>query len=295
MSFINNIAAQAFNEISQKGPGFGGLQRNAPGITGLSFLGRNLPLLEFGQDQKIEGQLLSASQNAGLGQGGGGGLNLGAPRDIVFGSIQDKLNQARQQRGQEFQQGALGRIDPNAFSGDTLFASDRLKDLALGMDSQQLQALRSRGQEGIQQNFLSSLRDLRALNSDRSVPSELAASRKADLLRDRLRASKDLEQGMIIDDLNRRQSVLSQLDTLTSGAASRRQSAQQANAALELQERLNRLGNPELAATLLADIEKTNAANRAAILAQNLQAQQAQQQLASQNRQADLDRLIELL
>lgn len=207
-----------------------------------------------------------------------GGLARGVPT-VNFADIRRLLDQAQQQRSAEFAEGSLGRIDKDIRAGDVQGMVSQLQDLSQGLSGEQVSALRDRGLQNIQRSFLSSLRDLRGLSSDRSLPSSVAQVQKADLLRERLKQERDLEQSLIIDDISRRERTMSLLNQVLSSDIQRQQAAQQLNSVLELQERLNRLGTPELAAQLNLQAQQSNvqrgmslASTRAQLAGQRLSA-----------------------
>jgi hypothetical protein len=105
-----------------------------------------------------------------------------------WGNVSGYLNQAQQQR------------DPS-------YALNRMQDLS-SADSQAIGAMQDMGRQQIQNNYLGALRDLRSSTSDRSLSPEAAASMRSDLLRQRIRSGKDLQQGLIADESNRQQSAI---------------------------------------------------------------------------------------
>lgn len=154
--------------------------------------------------------------------------NIPEPARLDFTPIQDLLNQARLMRGAIFNP-SVGR------PGEVNFALSNAGDLARGFNSQTLRALQSRGLAGIQTNFLNQLRNLRSVAADRSLPSSFAAGQRADLLKERLRNQKDLEQGLILADVDQRFRGTELFNQILGGAVER-----------DIAIRTQRLGKPEL-------------------------------------------------
>lgn len=149
------------------------------------------------------------------------------PGTVNYGDIQTLLNQAQAQRNATFAPGAN-------------YGLNRLADLS-SFNGQSMGALRDLGRQDIGNSYTSSLRDLRSLTSDRSMPAETAAAMRADLLRQRIRSGKDLTQGLLSNEANRQGGISG---SLASGIYN---------------EQVNRLGSPELGAQLNLDAQKTNA------------------------------------
>lgn len=170
----------------------------------------------------------------------GSGANGGA---IDFGQVAGLLGDARALRGSTFSDGAIGRSD----LGRELSGLQGLSSL----DSNGMRAMRDMGQQNIQGSYLSALRDMRSSTSDRSISPQSAAAMRSDLLKQRIRSQKDLQQGMLANEAQRRQAVLGLMGQLRSGMDS-------TNINAALQERLNRLGNPELAAQMNMEAQNAN-------------------------------------
>lgn len=174
-----------------------------------------------------------------------GSENLGIPslperREFIqqtSADVRGEVSRARQEGrayGQEiFGPGSLGRIPSEQFA-ITPFALPQLdQDLALlrgyaqpggalpqsfqqaqaaaaglgqGISPEERQALLEQGRSGIQRGFLTSLRTLRSLQSGTGKRAETAEAREAEALRASMGLQRDLEQGLMVEDLARRQS-----------------------------------------------------------------------------------------
>jgi len=88
-----------------------------------------------------------------------------------------------------------------------------------------------------------------------------------------------LERGLIVDDLGRRQGILTLLNQVLGGDVQRQFASQQLNSQLELQERLNRLGTPEIGAQLNLQGQQAN-------ITRGIQAAQIRAQQENAQRQA---------
>ncbi len=102
---------------------------------------------------------------------------------------------------------------------------DQLKELSQGPFSGQRGVLADVGRQGIQSAFNDSLRDLRNLQAGQGN-AVTAAAQRSDLLRSRLQAEKDLQQGLIISDVGQRQQTLGSMGNIAGADIQRRLSAQ---------------------------------------------------------------------
>lgn len=255
----NNEAYLAHEYLRQIGFGSNPVQEVNPFLDRNMVDTRDLARWEWEKQQQANKQrILGILEGEFKGTSGGG-------TQVNFGDIDTLLKQAQQQRNTIFHQGALGRLDENYRAGDVQSAIDRVRDLTQGADSQQFQALRGRGLAGLHNEYLTAQRGLRSLN-DRQMPSLQADARAADLLKQRMRSRQDLEQGLILGDLDRRQEALTLLSSMLADDINRRFTAQAGNADLEYRERTQRLGNPELGAEFNLRAQEANAQRKMQLL-----------------------------
>lgn len=184
-----------------------------------------------------------------------------------FDPVQDLLNQANSRRESIFTPGSSGRVDQYIDRENVDFGLNQAKDLTRGPESIQLEGLRAQAEAGLRQQFQSSLRSLRS-SQGRGVSPFTSQARASDLINSRLQAQADLERGLVVDDLNRRQQATALFNDALAADIQRQQAAQQFNAQIQFNENMQRLGNPELGAQLRSDLERTRAAQVSTFLSQ---------------------------